>query len=348
MSEQNKTNTEPTPMPDTTMVVDAFPTEEEQAPQHAAAAQAQTTPEPGSPRKRVISHVFSGLGLALGRPRVLLTLVCLSLLLGLPTAVAVYSGAFSGVGQLVEHPTDAKFDFLQVAPSWVLGEWQRSSPGLMSGVGSAITPSVLAASIFGLLVCAGFMGIAASRKREHSLISFLREGGTWFFPFFRTWILGMPLFFAVTWLFWSNPGDWVMKQFLTDGDINQANSESIARWITGSREVLYLLALVVVELCLDLGRAAMVVGGKSSALLAVLRGVGQFLLEPLRALGVVSIGFAIELAWLAVCLEAAKRELIPMWSLAVLIPLGRISCRGARYAGLVGLVGETRAAPSNS
>ena len=327
----------------TTMVVDALPTDSEQMTTNAVTPPATAPrPAPGPHRRSVVAHLLSGLGMALARPRVLLALICCSLLLALPTAVTVYRDALDGVALLVENPNDQPFDFLWVAPDWIFGEWQRSSPGLSRALGSSITPSIIASSLFGLLVCAGYMGIAASRRREHSLLSFLREGGTWFFPFLRTWLFALPMFFAVTWLFWSTPGEWLMKQLLPEGKPELAASESIARWVNTSREVFYLLFLLIVEVSIDLGRAAMVVGRRSSALLAILRGIGQFMFEPLRALGLVGFGFALELAWIAGCIELARRGLVPMWSLALLLPFGRFCCRGARYAGLVGLVRETR------
>ncbi|MDP6850791.1 MAG: hypothetical protein QF524_07635 [Planctomycetota bacterium] len=297
---------------------------------------------PQHPTRGIFGHFMAGIGVALSRPRVLVCVLAFSILLALPTATVVYQSALSGLGDFVVPVEDAPIDFSWSVPSWLLAEWKRQSPNFSSLTQATLTPGIFLSSLGGLLLAGGWMGIALGTRRRHGLLAFLRSGGEWFFPFFRTWVLGLPLFYALTWVFWSSPSEWVFEKLVPEGNLGLAHSESLARWIEHGRETLYVLGILVLEIVLDLGRASMVSTGGRSALLGLLRGLGRFAYEPLRIFGFVGVGFVFELAWVVGCSVLSAQGIIPLWSLVFLIPFGRIACRAGRQAGLAMLVAEGR------
>lgn len=299
-------------------------------------------------RQAALAHLAAGFGEVLSHPRVLLFLVGTSILAALPAALAVYRSAVEHLAPVVAPDTGPALDLLGPIPRWLLQDWARRDPSLAGGVAAVLAPSLLAASWFGLLVCAGWMGLSREQPRRPGLASFLAAGGRQFFPFLRTWLLGLPLCMAATWLVWGGPGERLMVSLVADGDPELAASETVAHWIAGTREVLSVFLLLGVEILLDLARASLVAGRRRSALLALARGFGFFLFEPLRVWALVGAGFVFELLWLAGLSAAAASAWLPVWSLIVLLPLGRIVCRGARWVGLLRLYAEGRPARAST
>ncbi len=66
----------------------------------------------------------------------------------------------------------------------------------------------------------------------------------------------------------------MLEKFMPEGDAGLAASETTGRAIDITRQVLYMFALLKIEIVIDLARASLVVGHRSSALLAVLRATG--------------------------------------------------------------------------
>ena len=331
--------------PSHTLVVDALPGGE--APPPPKAAVEETAPPPPVTTRSGLSHLGTGLHVVLGSPRVVLFLLFITLLAAAPAAFGVYHSALEEIAPIadfgVETPAGEKeFDFFFSAPNWVFQDWQRFDGGVADAATEFLTPLLLLASWLGLLVTAGWMGLARLHGRDHGLVVFLRTGGRYFFPFLRTWILGMAVLFGVTWLVWETPGEWVLSQWVPDGDLDRASSETTARWIGNGREVVYVLLVLFVEIWLDLARASMVVGQRRIALSAMFRGLGFFLSRPIRSSIVVGAGFVVELAWVAGVLALVATLHAPVWLLVILLPVGRIALRGARFAGLASLYGETR------
>ncbi|HJM40007.1 MAG TPA: hypothetical protein QGG59_07825 [Planctomycetota bacterium] len=343
--EEHDSGLNPTPF-----VVDAV--EHNSQPPNALDSQTSSQPTPSMlpthPRRGILGHFLAGLGLALARPRVLVCLVAFSILLALPTATTVYQSARSGLTNVAVPASEIPFNVAWSTPGWLLAEWKRETPNFSSAAQAALTPSILLSSLVGLLLAGGWMGIALSPRRRNGLLAFLRFGGEWFFPFFRTWLLGLPLFYGLTWIFWSSPFEWVLEQVVPEGKLDLAPSESLARWVEHGRETLYVLGLLVLELVLDLSRASMVANRGRSALLALFRGLGRFAYEPIRVLGFTGLGFVFELGWVVALSVLSARGLIPLWSLVFLLPFGRILCRAGRQAGLVMLVAEDRPLPEKA
>lgn len=314
----------PASMP-TTMVVDAFPVSDP-APLESKAL---------DPRERSIgSHLLGGIWAALARPRLLLFLMGVSLLLPLVVALPAFFAADQHLGSLEAIPGGTPIDLPSAAPAWLFEEWFRAAPSELKVVAQTLAPLLILASLFNLVITAGWMRFALLKRRRHSLRTFLQCGGHFFFPFLRTWLLALPMFAAITWIFWGTPAEWFFERMMPEGDANLAASEQTGRWLETLRQVLFLIALWKTEMLLDLARASMICGNRRSALFAIFRGIGFFLRSPLQVFGLMSLGFALELFWIAGAKAVQELADLPMWTLLLILPFGRIIFRGARYVGL--------------
>jgi hypothetical protein len=307
------------------MVVDAYPVDD------GPSAPRQTlAPKLGS----ITKILFGGILLALSRPRILLALVAISLLLPLVIALPAFQAADTNLAHMQAVPGGTEIQLPQMAPSWIFAEWNRGAPSELGVAVQALPALLLLASLLNLLFSAGWMKVAVRNQRDHSLRLFLQGGGRYFFPFFRTWLLGLPLFALATWIFWGAPADWVLEQFMPDGDAALAASERTGRWLETLRSVLYLLSIWKIEIILDLARASLVVGQRSSAFLAMFRGIGFFTRTPFQVFGMLFASFALELLWVG-GMEALRTTLDwPVWTLLLSLPFGRHVLRGARYVAL--------------
>lgn len=313
--------------PNNTMVVDAFPVDD-QVPLVPFGGDEHQPPLPSAP-----SYLGSAFLLALSRPRVLLFLLLPLLLLPLVVALPVLLGA-EPLAPMQANPGGTAIDLPEVAPSWVFREWTRAMPETLPAAAASLPPLLLFLSLFNLVVTGGWMGLAVTRRREHSLRSFLSHGGRSFFPFLRTWLIGLPLFAMVTYIFWGAPAEWFFSLFLPEGDPALGASESTGRWLEVLRQLLYLNALFKLELWLDLARASLTVGERRSALLAMVRSFWLFLRNPWGLYGLGLCGFGLELLWIAGA-EAIRQVLgAPLWPMLLILPFGRIVMRGMRYAAL--------------
>jgi hypothetical protein len=308
-----------------TMVVDAMPMQEDARRKRDE----ELHPPPGL--TAFVPALAEGARVVLARPRVLLFLLLLSLLLPMAAVLPTWESAEQNLSAVTLPPSeDGPVDFLDGAPDWVMREWQARDPlGAVAG-GHALAALALVSSLLGLVFSAGWMSFAARDRRAHGLASFLRSGGRCFFPFLRTWLLGLPLFFAWTWVCFEALAEWLYAQLLPDGDPALGASENTGRWLAIVQGVVYLWGLLKLEILLDLARASLVIGNRTSALLALARGFGFFLRRPLGVLGLVLLGLGIELLWVAGVHAAG----LPLALVVVLLPLGRIVLRGARHAGL--------------
>jgi|FLOH01.1.fsa_nt_gi hypothetical protein len=309
----------------TTRVVDAFPVDDGPASSKRRGLQ---DVEP------VVKILFTSILLAFARPRILIVLMTVSLLLPLVVALPAFQAADAHITSLQPVPGGSAIHLPQLAPSWIFSEWERAAPTELPLVAQTLPVLLLLASLCNLLFSAGWMKVALQKERGHSLRYFLRGGGRYFFPFLRTWLLGLPFFALVTWIFWGAPAEWVFEQLLPNGDAAMAASERSGRWLETLRSVLYILSLWKMEIILDLARASLVVGQRNSAFLALFRAIGFFLRSPFQVFGLLLMSFALELLWIG-GVEALRHLLHwPLWTLLLLLPFGRHVMRGARYAAL--------------
>ncbi len=285
-----------------------------------------------------LAHLSNGFRVAMARPRVVLCLLALSLFAALPVALPVYHSASTELGRFTL--LGDSLEMLVSAPRWVMDSWTRSDTHLHSSTQALMAPLLLMTSLFGLLVAAGWMVCALEGKGRHALGTFFEGGGHWFFPFLRTWIFGLGLYALNTWVIWGTPGDWVVEQFLPDGESSRVPSENTGRWITNAREVIFLLALLKTEIFLDLARANMVSRGSRSAVGGLLRAIGIWMRRFPRILRLVGAGYALEALWIVGAMSVVSWQNWPLVSLVFLLPFGRILCRSARICGLATFVRE--------
>lgn len=322
MSEEQTPPQKPLP---TTMVVDAFPVE--------GRPQADPGPAP-APERSIASHLFGGVATVLARPRILVFLLLLSLVFPLVVALPAFYSAQEHLPNFEAVPGGTAIDLPKEAPAWMFEEWLRKAPTEREVAVQSLPAMMLLVSLFNLVITAGWMRIAVKERRAHSLRTFLQGGGHWFFPFLRTWILGLPLFALTTWICWGTPAEWLFEQLMPDGKPDNAASENTGRWLEILRQVLYLIGLWKIEMLLDLARASMITGERRSALFAMGRAFGFWLRSPMPVFGLMGLGFGIELLWIG-GVEAIRDTFDwPMWSLLLLLPFGRNVLRGARYVGL--------------
>ncbi|MBT3339657.1 MAG: hypothetical protein HN405_01835 [Planctomycetes bacterium] len=283
---------------------------------------------------QALRFFFIGMGLVLARPRVLLLLVLVSLFMALPVAIPAWMSADTHLAHVSAYPGDAAPDFLHEVPGWLLDEWARADSNWRDLIRNGMAPALLLASLLGLLFAGGWMHSALHGRGEHGPAAFFRGGGSHFFPFVRTWLLGLPIFFGITWLIWSTPGEWVMGLFLPEGKPGMAASETTARFVEHGREILYVLMLLFTEAMLDVARADLVARDGRFSLWALLRAFLIMLRQPHVVMTLLGAGIILEGLWLVGIPAMVNGLHWPLWSLVLLIPLGRISMRGARWAGL--------------
>lgn len=280
-----------------------------------------------------IGTLIAGIGVALVRPRVWLLLVLGSVLFGLAVATPVHQSALDNLAPTTTFADDPlRSD--HAMPRWVFDDWTRLHASAFDAASSALAPLLLISSLFGVVVAAGWIHAAIRGRDEHSLKQFLSGAGQYFFPMLRLWLLALVFYALVTWFFWGPIGEWVMTQFFPAGDVDRATSETKAWWGETLRSVLYLFALLKVEILMDLSRAAVVSAGGRSALLALMRGIRFWMWRWPACLLLVGSGFAIEALWIYAAVELTMLASLPLWGLALLVPLGRILTRGGRTSGL--------------
>lgn len=324
---------DPAAPPSTTLVVDAFPLDVP-----PVRPQGERLPPPSG-----AAHLWAGLRFALGRPRVLLALCAWSWLLPLVPALVIAGSAERHLAHAYAIESERPADLAGATPAWMFREWERAGAGELAAAADALLPLLLLSSLFGLLVAGGWMHAALHGRAQHGLRAFFGGGGRMLFPFLRSWFLGLPLFALWTWLAWGAPGTAVVGLWLPEGEADLARSETVARAVTAGREAIYFAGLLAIELLLDLARATLVAGQRSSALLALVRGVREAFRRPHSLALLIGTGLGLELLWLGALLGAAALLDCGPLALGLLLPIGRVICRGARLAALATFVAQSEA-----
>ena len=291
--------------------------------------ESQQSARPGS-----VHFLIGGIFFALIRPRVLCFLMLWSCVLPLVVAVPMFNQANRDLSAVQDLPGQSILALPESAPAWMFREWQIQSGDTLTSISDVMPLLILLSSIIGLLFSAGWMSMATHYRDEHSLRAFLKGGGESFFPFLRTWLLALPLFALTTYVFWGAPSEWVLEKLMPEGDATLAASETTGRAIDITRQLLYMLALLKIEIIIDLARASIVVGKRSSAVLAILRAVGFLFRRPFAIFVIVLLGFIIEAAlifgseWLRDLLEW------PLIAAVFMLPFVRHVMRGARQSAV--------------
>lgn len=320
-------NEKPDILDETTYIVDSMGFQEEVAEALA------TTPRPSYllPLKLLALSA----GHVLGRPRILIFLLFWSLLLPLIVAAQIYQLASIDLAAVEDLPNTQSFiDFPNTVPAWLFQEWKLQSGKSLELASHSISVLMFVASMAGLLFAGGWMSTSIHYRSEHSLRAFLKGGAENFFPFLRTWLLGLPVFGLITWLFFGSPGEWIVALWLPEGSADLADDERTAFWVFQIREILYVFALLQVEGILDVTRSLLVVEKRRSAIFALFRGVGFFLRRFLGIFSLISLGIFFE-----VLLLFGANMVINYFDLSLLFniflfPFLRHFMRGVRYSAL--------------
>ena len=125
---------------------------------------------------------------------------------------------------------------------------------------------------------------------------FLAGAGRWFFPMLRTSLVFLVLC------------EGIVRRVVFEawggiaGDLeSRAKADTIAWWGQRRRELVYVVAFLVLRAAADLGRAHLVAFGRRSALIAYVRGFATLVRHPLRAGGLAVLVGVPEVALLFVC-----------------------------------------------
>lgn len=280
-----------------------------------------------------IGSLIAGIGVAVVRPRVWLLLVLGTVLFGLAVATPIHQSALENLAPTTTFDDDP-LRSSQALPRWMMDDWTRMHESAFSAASSALAPLLLISSLFGVVVAAGWIHAAIRGRDEHGLKQFLSGAGLHFFPMLRLWVIALAFYALVTWLVWGAVGDWIMSQFFPDGDVDRATSEVKAWWGETLRSVIYLFALLKIEILMDLARSAVVSSGGRSAFVALLRAIRFWIWRWPACLLLVGGGFALEALWIYLALQLVLLASLPLWVLTLLVPLGRILARGGRTSGL--------------
>jgi hypothetical protein len=280
-----------------------------------------------------IGTLIAGIGVALVRPRVWLLLLGLSLLFGLAVATPVHQSALEQLA-----PTsifgDDPLRGGNSMPRWVLDDWTRLHQSAFAAASAALAPLLLLSSLLGVLISAGWIHAAIRGREDHGLKQFLSGAGQHFFPMLRLWVVGLAFYWLTTWLVWGPAGDWVMSQFFPAGDVDRATSESRALWGQNIRIVFYALGLLKIEMIMDLARAAVVSSDSRSAVTSFLRAIRFWIWRWPSCFLLVFAGLILEAGWIALIVRLSQILDLPLWTLALSVPVGRILLRGGRTSGL--------------
>ncbi len=326
------------PVPSDRIIVDAMNFSHEpdanQQPEKMTEVVTDESESAPSVRPGSVRFLIGGMLFALMRPRVLLFLMLWSCVLPLIVAVPMFNQANRDLSMVQDLPGQSVLALPESAPAWMFREWQIQSGDSLASIAEVMPLLILLSSIIGLLFSAGWMSMATHYRDEHSLRAFFKGGGESFFPFLRTWLLALPMFAGVTYVFWGTPAEWVLEQLMPEGDANLAASETTGRAIDIARQLLYMLALLKIEIIIDLARASIVVGQRSSALLAVLRAIGFLFRRPFAIFVIVLLGFIIE-GVLIFGAEALRSFFEwPLLAAVFLLPFVRHLMRGARHSAV--------------
>jgi hypothetical protein len=280
------------------------------------------------------SYLGSGLAVALRSPSILLLLLVFSLLLPLVVVVPVYQSSVAELGHVQALPGQAPIDLPNSAPAWLWHEWHRADADVFQSVASYLPWLVFIAAMWNLLVTGGWMHVGLATQRRPRARAFFQGGLQNFLPFFRVWLIGVPVLSTAAWAIWAAPGGWVMAQFLPEGNIDFAATELAGRIALNVRSVIFISALLQIEILLDLARAFLIVGPSQSALKATWRGLKSFACHPVRIYSLVLGSFALEFVWIAGVEFFRQAFELPLATLLILLPLGRQALRGGRYVAL--------------
>lgn len=281
------------------------------------------------------SYLVSGLGVALRSPSILLLLLTFALLLPLVVVVPIYQSSVAQLGHVQALPNQAPIDLPNSAPAWLWHEWHRADAEVFQSVASYLPWLVFVAAMWNLFVTGGWMRVGLAEQRRPLVRVFFQGGLQSFLPFFRVWLIGVPVLATAAWAIWATPGSWVMAQFLPEGNIDLAASESTGRLALNVRSVIFLCALLQIEILLDLARAFLLVGPSRSALKATWQGLKCFACHPVRIFTLVLGSFGLELLWVGGVEFFRQAFELPLGVLLVLLPVGRQALRGGRYVALV-------------
>lgn len=247
--------------------------------------------------KNALLAALGSMGFAATRGRVLLALLLAHFALALPSALLL--------ADAVRGASNHHADPIAFAAELDYTAWFDLRAKLEPAA-AALSASALAAFLFGIFSAGGWLEVLSHRSGHPGFRVFASGAGTRFVRYLRLALLSLLAIAGARWLFYGTPALALEKALSGgSGDLADFSTEKAANAWTFWRSLGFGLAVGLVVLVSDLGRAALVVRGGRSAVLAATRGLILFLRRPVASVSAAGFPFLAEMgillgiAWLA-------------------------------------------------
>jgi hypothetical protein len=271
--------------------------------------------------KRVLAAMVSSIFYAIFRGRILLALALGYFVLALPT-VLPFSRALRENTNHRANPAELgkelNFDIFSTL---------RTELSAADGI---LLASILGAFLLGLFTAGGWLEVLANRRdRDASpgLKVFCAGGGARFFRYLRLSVISLSGIAAAGWIFYGMPFQALQRFLCGSDDLIEFQSEGAANRFVQLRSTGFLVLVGWTVLVSDLARAAIVVRGGRSAVLAALRGFTLFVKNPLKSVTAGITPFLLELlilSGLAWCIRKVEESDLSYMNLFLIFVLTQI------------------------
>ena len=288
--------------------------------------------------KKAILSAFGSMAFAATRGRVLLALLLASLALALPSVLLF--------GDAVRAYANHRADPIPFASEIDFTAWFDLRRDLQPAA-LALAFSALGAFLLGIFSAGGWLEVLSNREGRPGFRVFAAGAGGRFVRFLRLSVLALAAIFGARVLCYGAPS-LALQRVLSGGtgELSDFPNETAVRYFELWRSIAFAGCVAWIVLVSDLSRAALVVRGGRSAIVAAARGLILFLRNPLSSAAAAGVPFAIELAflwgiaWLADRAsegEANDLNLAALFLVTQLAVVAREVCRAGRLGALLAL-----------
>jgi hypothetical protein len=217
----------------------------------------------------------------------------------------------------------------------------------MRGLGAV---AALAAILVGAFTAGGWLQVFLEHTQGESVRRFFYGGARFFFRFVRVALLALVLLQLLGWLLYGRPWEWLVHEKLyglSEGDLQELESELVARRIGFAQDGLFALGFSLVLVWGDYTRTRLAAHGTRSAVWAGLCTLTLLVAHPVRSLRPLVLLWCAEagVLWIAWVLtervDATLGSSSSLWPIVGLLAIGlgvhvwRTIVRGARYSACV-------------
>jgi hypothetical protein len=236
--------------------------------------------------KNALLSAFGSMFFAAARGRVLLALLLAYFALALPPVLLFAEAVRSYANHRAEPIAFA--DALDFTAWFDLRKALRPAEG-------ALAFSALAAFLLGICSAGGWLEVLSNRLGRPGFKVFAAGAGGRFIRYLRLAVLSRLAIAGARYLCYGAPAD-ALQRFLSggSGELVDFPTESAANHFQWWRSIAFAACVAWVVLVSDLGRAALVVRGGRSAIVAGFRGLVLFFRNPFSSVAAIGLPFAVE------------------------------------------------------